>query len=495
MFRLGDLLALVLYFVAMALMGVYFARKNKNTEDYFLGNRSFPGWAVGLSMLGTSISSVTFLALPAAAYALDFRQFAQSLGILAAAGMAYYFFIPFFRRGRMTSAFEYLEARYGSGVRCYAAVSFIILQFVRLATILYLIALPMAEMTGFPLFAIIAVTGIVVGGYTVFGGFEAVIWTDVVQTILLLGGGGLCFTLIAFKMPGGFAQIFDIGMEYHKFSLGPMSFALNDRTFLVTLLVGIVGFMTEYSSNQNVIQRYIAAKSTREARKATLLCIFMSLPTWGSFFFLGVCLFAFYHVFSDETVAGLAADQVLPHFIFAELPPFVAGGIVAACFAAAMSSLSSSINSIATIGTVDFYKRFGKGKTDSEALRFAKAVSLLVSAGMIGGAVGIHYIPKESINDMTIILASLFGGGLLSIYLLGFFTRRVGNGALLTGLVIALCFNVLMMLSSFGVIRMPFHSYWTSILVNGILALIAWPLSWLLPNRRNLDGLTVWTQR
>ena len=118
MFRLGDLLALVLYFVAMALMGVYFARKNKSTEDYFLGNRSFPGWAVGLSMLGTSISSVTFLALPAAAYALDFRQFAQSLGILAAAGMAYYFFIPFFRRGRMTSAFEYLEARYGSGVRC-----------------------------------------------------------------------------------------------------------------------------------------------------------------------------------------------------------------------------------------------------------------------------------------------------------------------------------------------------------------------------------------
>ena len=239
MFRLGDLLALVLYFVAMALMGVYFARKNKSTEDYFLGNRSFPGWAVGLSMLGTSISSVTFLALPAAAYALDFRQFAQSLGILAAAGMAYYFFIPFFRRGRMTSAFEYLEARYGSGVRCYAAVSFIILQFVRLATILYLIALPMAEMTGFPLFAIIAVTGIVVGGYTVFGGFEAVIWTDVVQTILLLGGGVLCFTLIAFKMPGGFAQIFDIGMEYHKFSLGPMSFALNDRTFLVTLLVEI----------------------------------------------------------------------------------------------------------------------------------------------------------------------------------------------------------------------------------------------------------------
>ena len=495
MCRFGDLAAIVLYFAAMAAMGVYFARKNKSTEEYFLGNRSFPGWAVGLSMLGTSISSVTFLALPAASFALDFRQFVQSFGIVAAAVLACCFFIPFFRRGKMTSAFEYLEARYGAVVRCYAAGSFIILQFVRLATILSLMALPAAAMTGWNIFAIILITGIVVALYTSFGGFEAVIWTDVVQTILLLGGGILCFVLIACKLPGGFRQIFEIGLADGKFSLGPMSLALNDRTFPVVLLLGIVGFTTEYSGNQNVIQRYIAAKSTREARKATLLCIFMSLPTWGSFFFLGVCLFAFYHVFSDETVAGLAADQVLPHFIFAELPPFVAGGIVAACFAAAMSSLSSSINSIATIGTVDFYKRFGKGKTDSEALRFAKAVSLLVSAGMIGGAVGIHYIPKESINDMTIILASLFGGGLLSIYLLGFFTRRVGNGALLTGLVIALCFNVLMMLSSFGVIRMPFHSYWTSILVNGILALIAWPLSWLLPNRRNLDGLTVWTQR
>ncbi len=493
--RFGDLLALALYFIAMLGMGVYFARRNNSTEEYFLGNRSFPGWAVGLSMLGTSISSVTFLALPAAAYALDCRQFAQYFGVIAAAVMAWYFFIPFFRRGGMTSAFEYLEARYGNAVRCYAAVSFIVLQFVRLATILYLIGLAMAEMTGFPLFWIIAVTGVVVAFYTVFGGFEAVIWTDVVQTVLLLGGGILCFLIIGWRMPGGFAQIFEIGTEYRKFSLGPMNFALKERTFWVLILFGIVGALSEYSSNQNVIQRYIAAKSTREARKAMLTCIFMSLPTWGCFYFLGVCLFAFYRVYPSPEAAGIKADEIVPHFIFAELPPFVAGGIVAACFAAAMSSLSSSINSIATIGTIDFYKRFGRPKSDPEAFRFARRISFLVSAGMIAGAIGIHFIPKESINDMTIILASLFGGGLLSIYMLGFFTRRVGNRALLTGLAAALAFNLTMMLDSLGVISMPFHSYWTSILVNGILALVAYPLSWLLPDRRPLEGLTVWTRR
>ena len=495
MCRFGDLAAIVLYFAAMAAMGVYFARKNKSTEEYFLGNRSFPGWAVGLSMLGTSISSVTFLALPAASFALDFRQFVQSFGIVAAAVLACCFFIPFFRRGKMTSAFEYLEARYGAVVRCYAAGSFIILQFVRLATILYLMALPAAAMTGWNIFAIILITGIVVALYTSFGGFEAVIWTDVVQTILLLGGGILCFVLIACKLPGGFRQIFEIGLADGKFSLGPMSLALNDRTFPVVLLLGIVGFTTEYSGNQNVIQRYIAAKSTREARKATLLCVGMSLPTWGSFFFLGACLYAYYQVFGREPIAGLENDQVLPHFIFTHIPPFIAGSIIAACFAAAMSSLSSSINSIATVATVDFYRRFGRSGSDRRELRFAKRLSMLVSAWMIGGAVLIHYIPKESINDLTIVLGSLLGGGLLSIYMLGFFTVRVGEKALLAGLAVALLVNFAMLLHEFGVIELPVHSYWATILVNAVLAVVVWPLSLLWPNRKATDGLTVWDRQ
>lgn len=493
MFRTGDLIALVLYFGTMIVMGIYFTSKNKSTEDYFLGNRSFPGWAVGLSMLGTSISSVTFLALPAAAFALDCRQFVQNLGILASAWMAWHFFIPFFRQGRMTSAFEYLEARYGNAIRCYSAVSFIVLQFIRLATILYLIALPMTAMTGFNLFTIIIVTGVVVGIYTIFGGFEAVIWTDVVQTILLLGGGVLCVLLIAFKMPGGFSQIIDIAIDNNKLSLGPMGFDLNERTFWVMLLLGIIGFMTEYSSNQNVIQRYIAAKSTKEARKATLICIFMGLPTWASFFFLGVCLFAFYTVFGRVSVANLEVDQILPHFIFTQIPTFVAGSIIAACFAAAMSSLSSSINGIATIGTIDFFKRFGREKSDKEALLFAKVISLLVSVGMIVGAIAIYYVPKESINDLTIVLASLLGGGLLSIYMLGFFTKRVSHVALLIGLGVALLFNSVMMLSSLNVIEIPIHSYWTSIIVNLVLAVVAYSLSWVFPNRKKLDNLTVWT--
>ena len=189
MFRLWDLFAVIFYLAGMAGMGIYFARKNTSTEAYFLGNRSFPGWAIGISMLGTSISSVTFLAIPAAAYVLDYRQAVTNLALPFVAVIALVFFIPLFRQGVTTSAFEYLEKRYGIVIRSYAALSFLVLQVVRLAMILYLVAIPVEGMLGIPILWIIIAGGVVVSLYTVFGGIEAVVWTDVVHTFILLVGG------------------------------------------------------------------------------------------------------------------------------------------------------------------------------------------------------------------------------------------------------------------------------------------------------------------
>ena len=315
MFRLWDLVAIILFLAGMAGMGLWFARRNTSTEAYFLGNRSFPGWAVGISMLGTSISSVTFLAIPAAAYVLDYRQAVTNLALPFVAVIALIFFIPLFRQGALTSAYEYLEKRFGVLVRSYAALSFLVLQVVRLAMILYLVSIPIEGMLGIPILWIIIVGGAVVSVYTVFGGIEAVIWTDVVQTFILLGGGLLCLGLMVWELPGGFGQVIEIGTEFNKFSLGPLEGGFGERTFFVVLLLGLVNFTNEYAGNQNVVQRYIASKSLREARKATLICMFMSVPTWMSFFFLGSCMFAFYHVFPEPAVAAMAADEVLPHFI------------------------------------------------------------------------------------------------------------------------------------------------------------------------------------
>ncbi|AQQ69844.1 Na(+)/glucose symporter [Limihaloglobus sulfuriphilus] len=477
-FRLPDIIVILIFLIGMALVGVYFSRKNNSTEEYFLGNRSFPGWAIGISMLGTSISSVTFLALPAAAYVLDYRNIIPNLTLPIVAVFAIIFFIPYFRERKITSAFEFLEHRFSHWVRLYASLSFVFLQLLRLSTVLYLVSIPIAFITGQHIILVIIIGGIFISFYTVLGGIEAVIWTDVVQTIILLGGGIVCFGVIVTKMPEGLSQIIDIGLAHDKFSIGSFELNLNERTFFTMLLIGLIGFTTEYSSNQNVIQRYIAAKSMREARKATAICAILSVPTWLSFFFLGTCLFAIYKVFPDQAVANMDPDQVLPYFILTQIPAGVAGLIIAACLAAAMSSLDSSINAISTLVTVDFLKRYiSTERDDTYYLKMAKTFAMIAGTMMILGAIAFHFIPRESIVDLGFILSSVFGGCILGIFLLGFFVKRIDNFSIITGMAAAIALNLYLMMSFFGwlpaKLTFVFHEYWTAALVNITLVVVA----------------------
>ena len=378
-----NLSVVIVFLLGMAGMGIYFLKRNNSTEEYFLGGRKIPGWALGLSMVGTSISSITFLALPAAAYVLDYRQLTPNLFMPVAALVACWLFIPFFRRGRKTTAYEYLESRYGTGIRIYSALYAMLGQLLRLGLILYLVVLPLSAMLHISEGTAIIAFGVITCFYTVFGGIEAVVWTDVVQTIILLGGGLLCVAAVVVQLPGGAPQVFEIGMQYDKFSLGPLDFSFSERTFWVMSLIGFLGFVTEFSSNQNVVQRYIAAPTLREARKATLICIVMSVPTWIFFFFIGTCLFVFYKVHPSAEVAAMKPDDVLPHFILTEIWPGVGGVIIAACLAAAMSSLSSSINAVSTIWTIDFLRLIRHKSEDRFELVNAKLASGFAGLFMI----------------------------------------------------------------------------------------------------------------
>ncbi|MFI4911666.1 MAG: sodium:solute symporter [Sedimentisphaeraceae bacterium JB056] len=479
-----DIAVILLFLVGMAAVGVYFATRNKSTEDYFLGNRSFPGWAIGLSMLGTSISSVTFLALPAAAFVLDYRNIVPNLMLPFVAVAAILIFIPIFRKGRITSAFEYLEGRFGHLIRLYASLSFIVLQLLRLSTVLYLVSIPISILTGQSIILVVIVGGVFIGFYTVLGGFEAVIWTDVVQTLILLLGGILCFISIMTALPEGLPQIFEIGREYDKFSIGPIEWGLNQRTFFVMAIMGLISFTTEYSSNQNVIQRYLAAKTMKEARKATLLCAVMSVPMWLLFFFLGTCLFVYYKVYPSQAVTEMNADQILPYFILTKIPAGVAGLIVAACLAAAMSSLDSSINSIATIFTVDVLKRYlAKNADDAYYLAKAKLVSMAAGVLMILGAIAFDNIPRESMVDLGFILNSVFGGCVLGIYMLGFFAKRVGYKAILIGTASAIIVNIYLMMNYFGwlpqTLSVNVHAYATVLIVNAVLIVVSLLVSFI----------------
>jgi SSS family solute:Na+ symporter len=494
-----DVIALTTYLLGMLAVGLYFSRRNTSTEEYFVGSRSFPGWAIGLSMLGTSISSVTFLAFPAAAYKLDWRQFVSNLMLPAVAVLAVIVFIPFFRRGQLTSAFEYLGHRFGPVARLYGTISFIVLQLIRLATVLLLMSIPVSLLSGLRIEYVIVIAGIFIAFYTIAGGIEAVIWTDVVQAIVLWAGGAVCLGYIVWHLPGGFSDVIDIGNAHDKFHVGAMEWNIGERTFWTVALLGVFHYLGMYSSDQNFIQRYVATKSLREARKATALYSLLAVPTWGFFFLVGTSMFTYYQTFPDAVVDTLDADQVFPYFILTRIPAGIAGIVIAGVLAAAMSSLDSSLNAIATIVTVDIMKPYlAPGRSDRFYLRAAHVIATGAAVLMIAGAIGFQHVEKESMNDLTWIMASVFGGCLVGLFLLGFFTTRVDNRAVLVALVGSLGFNVylgavsarwLPEMGSFHV-----HDYWIGVLVNLLFVVLAYGSSFLFgPPKQDLRGLTVWT--
>lgn len=492
----------MIYLIGMIAAGFYFARRNKTTENYFVGNRSFAGWVIGLSMLGTIVSSATFLALPAAAYVLDWRQLTVNLVVPFIAVLAVVIFIPFFRRGKLTSAFEYLGERYGMVPRMYGTISFIILQLIRMAQILFLVALVVQFLTGVSLVWVIIATGLFIGFYTIMGGIEAVIWTDVLQALILLLGGVICIFWIAIDLPGGIPQIIEVGSEYNKFSLGEMRFDLNERTFYTVAILGIINWLGIYAGDQNIVQRYASARSMREARKATILYSIIALPMWTLFFFIGTALFVFYLHSPDPVIPGLEADQVLPYFILTEIPPIVSGIIISAVIAAAMSTMDSGINAISTVSVVDLMKPWlAKGKKDSYYLRAAHRIAGVVTILVILGAISFSIMDKESMNDISLIVASVFGGCLMGLFLMGFFTRRVDGFSATIALVLAVCFNFYLGLGLLEVLPssmiLPIHSYWVGALVNGLFILLAYGIS-LTRNQTSpeeMEGLTVWTMK
>lgn len=359
----------------------------------------------------------------------------------------------------------------------------------------------MSAMSGIDEKWIIIACGILVGLYTVFGGIEAVIWTDVVQTIILMAGGLLLIGIVICSLPGGVSRVIGEGISAGKFSLGPMEWKFGERTFPVMVLIGLTSFVGEYASNQNVIQRYIAAKSLHEARKATVLCACCSVPTWTFFFFLGTCIFVYYKVFPSEIVASMPVDEILPHFVLTKTPPGVGGVIIAACLAAGMSSLDSSINSIATVFTVDFVRKYRPGMSDRRELFLAKMISGFCMVMMIAGALGISMLSRESVFDLSMILGALLCSASLTPFLLGFFTTRVGNRAILAGMVVAIIFSIYNLCNYFRIFPDPFlwkiHIYMAGLLCNLLMLVTALIYSIFSPEKKQdgLMDLTVWTMK
>jgi SSS family solute:Na+ symporter len=424
---LVDKIILIVYFFAIIAFGIYFRKRSSTSQGFMIASGRLPGWAVGLSMLGTFVSSMTFLGYPGQAYNFNWDAMMFSFTLPLAALVAILYFIPLYRERVKVSAYEYLDQRFGGWARVYGSISFMFGSLTRIGMILYLVSLVIHNLTGWSYYTIIIVTGIGVTLYTVIGGIEAVIWTDVVQVIILFAGALLTLVVLATAMPEGPGQIFAIAAQHDKFSLGNWSLDLALPTAWVVLLFGIMENMRNFGVDQNYVQRYQTVRSEKDAAKSVWTAALTYIPVSAVFLFIGTALFAYYQVHADQLPVelrdGVVGDKIYPYFIVTELPVGIRGLLVSAIFAAAMSSMDSSLNCVSSLTLLDFYKKYINNDSDER-----KDMRLLhiytVVWGILGTVTGLALTKIQSAIETGWQLGGIAGGGVIGLFLLGIMFKR-----------------------------------------------------------------------
>lgn len=502
--RWPDVIVLVVTFLGLFYIGGYFARKNNSPESYFWAGRKMPGWVVGFSIMATIISSMSFLATPGFAYAENWRYFPPSFGYIFSTILAIYIFMPFFRMGHVNSAYEYLERRFGYWARSYGALCFLMIQICRIGVILYAVSLAVQRMTNWNMALVILLFGITVAFYTIAGGLEAVIWTDVIQGLALIIGALICLPIIIYQIPGGIGQLFDVAMADNKFSVGDMSWDFKIKGFWVMVLTAPFGWSAAACTDQSTIQRYCAPKSRREAVKSLLIGVVLSVPLWAYFSFVGTALYVFYKVVPGKTAILEAPEQIFPHFILTEVPAGLTGFVLVGLIAAAMSTIDTLINSSAATVTTDFYRRlFVKHRDEKHYLAAGRYFSVFFSVIAISTALLIHFASTGTLNDLQNYGYAIFGGGLFGLFLLGFLTKRVDSITAASATFITFILTCLWVFFITPWSKEYFPSiadktpdiFWSGIISNLVLFSSGFVLALIFrrKSKKDLANLTVWT--
>ena len=488
-----PLIDLVIFFVYMScivLFGASFYLRRKTSSEFVSGGGKLPSWAIGMSIFATFVSSISFLALPGNAYMSNWNGYALSLSIPIAALIAVTYFVPLYRRINSISAYHFLEMRFGLWARVYASACYLLTQLARMGAVLYLLALPLNALLGWSIPMIIVITGISVVIYSTLGGLEAVIWTDSIQGIILILGALLCPVIIMFSMPDGPAQIFTIAEESKKFSLGSFGASLTESTFWVVLFYGLFINLQNFGIDQNYVQRYVSSKSEREAKNATWLGALLYLPVSALFFFIGTALFAYYTAVPEllpENLSGPGnADKIFPYFIVARLPTGVTGLLIASIFAAGMSTVSTSVNSSATVILEDHFKKYMRPNlSERSTMRILRLASIVM--GLLSIVVALSLDGVKSALDAYWALASIFSGGILGLFLLAYLGKRVRRIYAATGVILGVLVIAWMSLSPVlfqgGPWRSPFHANLTIVFGTTVIFLSGFLLSTLMPGK------------
>lgn len=482
-FSLIDVGVLVIYLAGVVGLGAWFYSKSRNPDDYMAGGRSMSGWVVGLSIFGTYVSSISFIALPGKAFSSNWNALAFTISLPLAAWIATRWFVPYYRQGNAVSAYQHLERRFGVWARTYAAVCYLLTQVARMGSVMYLLALPLHQLLGWNIPLLILVTGGLTTLYTLLGGIEGVIWTDALQSLVLATGAVVCAILIPLSMPEGPGQLMSIAAGQQKFSLGSFAPVLTEPTFWVVLVYGLFINLQNFGIDQSYIQRYIAAKSDQDARRSVWLGALVYVPVSILFLWIGTSLFAYYDAFPELLPPALQAeiktgtgDGVFPFFIVSGLPVGISGLLVAAIFAAAMSTLSTSLNGAATLTLADFYQRFFRPEASPNESMVVLYASTLIW-GVLGTGAALAMTEVRSVLDAWWKLAGVFSGGMLGLFLLGFLSQRTRNPSAIAAVVAGVAVIMWMTLSqlpvwpkSWSAAVSPFDNF--LVIVFGTLAIL-----------------------
>jgi len=452
-FTTVDLIVLVVYLLGVTVWGAWLGRNQKGGRGYFLGNRELPWGAVLLSVVATETSTLTFLSIPGVAYLGTLAFLQLTLGYLLGRIIVSGVLLPAYYRGELNTAYALLETRFGTGTRRFTSGVFMVTRLLADSVRLFLTAIPLAMITGWPYPISIAVIGVVTLAYTYFGGIRAVVWVDALQMGLYLVGAACAVIVLQGVIDGGWGAALSSASAAGKLTW--LDFSL-DPAVPYTFWAGLIGggflSMASHGTDQLIVQRLLTCKDLRAAQKALIGSGVVVIVQFAIFLMVGIGLWAFY-----GGMDFAVADEIFVSFIIQELPIGVTGLLIAGVFAAGMSSLSSSINALASASAYDFWAPLAKaGDDDYRVFRAGRVFTLVWAALLIG--VAIAYVPLSegaTAVEVALQIASLVYGGFLGAFLLGAFDAKAHQRAVILGMVIGISVVTSVWLFGGGAIGWP----------------------------------------
>jgi SSS family transporter len=460
--RLLDLAVILAYIIGVTAFGAFLGRKQTSARDYFLADRGIPWWAVCFSVVATETSALTFISVPATAYASNLWMLQLTCGYFIGRVLVAALLLPGYFRGELATAYALLERRFGSSVRRFATVVFMITRALGDGVRLFATAIPIRVITGLPYWEAILLTGAFTLVYTYYGGLRAVVWVDVVQFFIYLFGGAAALIVLLQVVPDGWAGIVSAAEPADKLRILHLDGGFADTRWVLTGVVGGAFLsMASHGVDHLIVQRLLAAPSLRDARRALVTSGAIVMAQFALFLIVGVGLFAFYQGRTFDT-----ADEVFPRFIIEQLPAGITGLVIAGILAAAMSTVASSLNSLASATTHDLYAPITGITDETHLMKAGKRFTLLWGVLLIGGALLFQFVrPGTPVVVLALQIASFTYGGLLGGFLLAVLSRRADARDALTGMGTAmLVMAVLWAIQQFGVVPRFVDTLWFALI-------------------------------